>query len=341
MFSSAPTTQTSSSSLMSASSNSPSVPTQSLQQKQSNASLKKASQVSWQNLAIGATMQLFEVSTLGQPFDVLKTHMAANRQDSFRQAIVKTWQRRGGSIRGFYQGLVPWAWIEASTKGAVLLFVSGESERMLMEGVMPTSPLLASTLGGMIGGVAQAYTTMGFCTFMKTVEVTRQKSPQGGGPSTLQVAREVFQREGIRGMNRGVSAVALRQMTNWGSRFGISRLTESALMKMRSEEQQKAGLTVTDKLLSSMLGGFLGCWNQPFEVIRVEMQSQLKGSSSATASSTGGKKPSMSQTARFIWQRDGFKGFYRGVTPRICLSVYLTVCMVFGGDQLKARLSHK
>jgi hypothetical protein len=26
------------------------------------------------------------------------------------------------------------------------------------------------------GGIAQAYSTMGFCTFMKTVEVTRQKS---------------------------------------------------------------------------------------------------------------------------------------------------------------------
>jgi hypothetical protein len=31
-------------------------------------------------------------------------------------------------------------------------------------------------VGGMGGGIAQAYTTMGFCTFMKTVEVTRHKS---------------------------------------------------------------------------------------------------------------------------------------------------------------------
>ena len=28
----------------------------------------------------------------------------------------------------------------------------------------------------MTGGIAQAYSTMGFCTFMKTVEVTRHKS---------------------------------------------------------------------------------------------------------------------------------------------------------------------
>lgn len=37
-------------------------------------------------------------------------------------------------------------------------------------------PFQAGIIGGMSGGIAQAYSTMGFCTFMKTVEVTRHKS---------------------------------------------------------------------------------------------------------------------------------------------------------------------
>lgn len=45
-------------------------------------------------------------TTLGQPFEVLKTHMAANRQDSLRTAIRKTVKR--GGFFGFYQGLIPW-----------------------------------------------------------------------------------------------------------------------------------------------------------------------------------------------------------------------------------------
>jgi hypothetical protein len=57
---------------------------------------------------------MFEVSTLGQPFEVLKTHLAANRSDNIFVAAKKTFQR--GGIFGFYQGLIPWAWIEASTK---------------------------------------------------------------------------------------------------------------------------------------------------------------------------------------------------------------------------------
>lgn len=36
--------------------------------------------VSWQNIGIGAAIQVFEVSTLGQPFEVLKTHMAGTRE---------------------------------------------------------------------------------------------------------------------------------------------------------------------------------------------------------------------------------------------------------------------
>jgi hypothetical protein len=49
---------------------------------------------------------LIPVSTLGQPFEVLKTHLAANRHDSFRAAVQKTWHR--GGVAGFYQGLMPW-----------------------------------------------------------------------------------------------------------------------------------------------------------------------------------------------------------------------------------------
>lgn len=65
---------------------------------------------------------------------------------------------------------------------------------------------------------------------MKTVEITRHKQVDASGanssPSTVAVAREIFQREGIRGINKGVNAVAVRQCTNWGSRIGLSRVAE-------------------------------------------------------------------------------------------------------------------
>ena len=203
------------------------------------------------------------------------------------------------------------------------MFASSEVDFRLKQDFRMDSSL-AAMFGGMAGGLAQAYTTMGFCTFMKTVEVTRHKSGQYA--STWSVAAEVFRREGIRGLNRGVSAVALRQMTNWGSRFGIARVTETIMRRGDSKRRLSTG----EQLLASVVGGFLGCWNQPIEVIRVEMQSQLKLPDRPV-------NPSIWSTARYIYDKHGLKGFYRGVLPRIGLGVYLTVLMVFGGDQLKQR----
>ena len=50
------------------------------------------------------------------------------------------------------------AWIEASTKGAVLLFTAAEIETLGVNAGI--SPGTSGLLGGMGGGVAQAYATM-------------------------------------------------------------------------------------------------------------------------------------------------------------------------------------
>lgn len=103
-------------------------------------------------------MNMFEVTTLGQPLEVLKTQMAANRSQTMMQAF-RTVLSRGG-LTGFYQGLIPWAWIEASTKGGVLIFASGEIEKVA-RGQFGLGGTSAALLGGMGGGLAQAYATMG------------------------------------------------------------------------------------------------------------------------------------------------------------------------------------
>jgi len=50
------------------------------------------------------------------------------------------------------------AWIEASTKGAVLLFTASELEYYSLRANF--NPFMAGIIGGMGGGVAQAYATV-------------------------------------------------------------------------------------------------------------------------------------------------------------------------------------
>jgi len=284
--------------------------------------------VNWSNIAVGGIMNMFEVTTLGQPLEVIKTQMAANRSESMAQALKTVWSR--GGIVGFYQGLIPWAWIEASTKGAVLLFTAAEVEKASAN--FGISQATGGLLGGISGGVAQAYATMGFTTCMKTAEITRSKQAASGikPPSTWVVFADIYRREGLAGVNKGVNAVAVRQATNWGSRMGFARLAEDAIRSYKGKKDGES-LTAIDKIASSALGGALGTWNQPIEVVRVEMQSMAK-------QVPGGNRPAkltVFNTLGYIYRENGVKGLYRGVTPRLALGIWQTICMVSFADYVK------
>lgn len=281
--------------------------------------------VKFSNLLLGAGLNMFEVTTLGQPLEVIKTTMAANRGDGFATALGRIWGR--GGVLGFYQGLIPWAWIEASTKGAVLLFVASEAEYYAR--AAGASEFGGGILGGVTGGVAQAYATMGFCTCMKTVEITKHKvASTGQAPlGTWATFMGIYRREGIRGINKGVNAVAIRQMTNWGSRFGLSRLAEQGIRDFTGKKHGEK-LNPWEKILASALGGGLSAWNQPIEVIRVEMQSKKDDPNRP-------KKMTVGNTFKYIYETNGVKGLYRGVAPRIGLGIWQTVCMVALGDMAK------
>jgi hypothetical protein len=51
--------------------------------------------VKFSNLLLGAGLNMFEVTTLGQPLEVTKTTMAAHRTDTFAGAMTRIWGRGG------------------------------------------------------------------------------------------------------------------------------------------------------------------------------------------------------------------------------------------------------
>lgn len=72
---------------------------------------------------------------------------------------------------------------------------------------------------------------------MKTVEITRAKTAASGvkPPSTWAVFADIYRKEGLAGVNKGVNAVAVRQCTNWGSRFvAFSWCTEFERVMLRA-----------------------------------------------------------------------------------------------------------
>mgnify|MGYP001565184578 FL=1 len=54
--------------------------------------------------------------------------------------------------------------------------------------------------------------------------------------------------------------------------MGFARLAEQSIRKARGvAEGEKLG--AMDRIAASTIGGALGCWNQPIEVVRVEVRS--------------------------------------------------------------------
>jgi hypothetical protein len=70
----------------------------------------------------------------------------------------------------------------------------------------------------------------------------------------------------------------------------------------------------------------------PVAVVRVEMQSAMKSADAVRAA----QKKTIANTLSYIYKENGIKGLYRGVTPRIGLGIWQTVCMVSFADYVKA-----
>lgn len=114
--------------------------------------------------------------------------------------------------------------------------------------------------------------------------------------------------------------------------MGFARLAEDMIRKVRGKGE-KDSLGAMDKIVASTVGGALATWNQPIEVVRVEMQSMAKG---AAADANRPAKLTIMNTLKYIYSQNGIKGLYRGVTPRIGLGVWQTICMVSFADYVKA-----
>ena len=54
--------------------------------------------------------------------------------------------------------------------------------------------------------------------------------------------------------------------------IGLARFAETSIQKVRGKQEGQS--SALDKILSSSIGGALATWNQPIEVIRVEVSYQ-------------------------------------------------------------------
>eukprot|EP01062_Namystynia_karyoxenos_P026103 TRINITY_DN20399_c0_g1_i1.p1 TRINITY_DN20399_c0_g1~~TRINITY_DN20399_c0_g1_i1.p1 ORF type:complete len:310 (+),score=109.77 TRINITY_DN20399_c0_g1_i1:87-932(+) len=268
-----------------------------------------------QDMAMGAGLQCVEAATLGMPFEVWKTHMGRNRNQGTFEALGNVYRRSG--ISGFWAGLMP-KMVESASKGAVLLW----SKELLLDGCnsVGMSPFVGGCIAGAGGGVCQTV-VMAPMTYLVTAKVTGDKNVSWG----KRVAN-TYRAKGITGFYPGASAVAFRQATNWASRQGFTDAVRQQIIKMNHKGDPKAKLSKAEEVCSGTIGGFLACWNHPFEVARIEMQAR---------GAAGEKGVSLAGCLMMVYRKDGLTGWFSGVVPRIGLGIWQTLFMVTGARVVK------
>lgn len=264
----------------------------------------------WKDLVNGGALQCLEAATLGMPFEVWKTHMGKNRTETSLQALRNIYNK--GGLYSFWKGTSA-KMVESASKGAVLLY----SKEVILKACRSSG--LGDTFSGFLagagGGVCQTV-VMGPCTFLITAVVTGAPGTTMGGKAT-----ETWGKHGIRGFYPGGSAIAFRQATNWASRQGFTEWARNKFKNANHGGDKTAKLKVWEEACSGIIGGFLSAWNHPFEVARIEMQS-------AASEGRGGR--SMVRVIRDVHAESGISGLFKGVVPRIGLSIWQTLFMVTG-----------
>ncbi|KAF1334842.1 hypothetical protein FI667_g1580, partial [Globisporangium splendens] len=273
------------------------------------------------DLVNGGILQCVEAATLGMPFEVWKTRMGRYRQETTLQAF-RNVMRDGGGVSAFWAGTGP-KMVESATKGAILLFSKEAiSDSLLAAGVGKTPTGFVAGAGG---GVCQVV-VMGPCTFLVTAAVTGDKSI-----TTSQRIKNVYGAHGIKGFYPGGTAIAFRQATNWASRQGFTELVREQF-KVLFHGDADAKLTVAQEAGAGIVGGALACWNHPFEVARIQMQS---------AADRGEPKQNMIQVFRTVIKEQGYPGLFKGIIPRLGLGIWQTLFMVTGAKLVRQALEDK
>eukprot|EP00053_Salpingoeca_punica_P007703 m.70042 g.70042 ORF g.70042 m.70042 type:complete len:299 (-) comp14286_c0_seq1:327-1223(-) len=267
----------------------------------------------------GAVLQMVEAVTLGMPLEVWKTRMGRFRNETTMEAFRNVYHRAGGGVSGvaaFWAGTMP-KLIESASKGAVLMLAKEWIKTACLEtGVDATT---TGFLAGAGGGVAQV-AVMGPCTYLVTHAVTGDKSV-----SVSAQIGNTWKKGGIKAFYPGGTALAFRQATNWASRQGFTDGIRE-LIKKTHPDPANAKLSVNEEVLAGMIGGALSCWNQPFEVARIEGQSRA---------SMNQPSISMMQVFRNIVHEHGYAGLFKGVLPRMGLGVWQTTFMVTGANLIR------
>lgn len=216
--------------------------------------------------------------------------------DAFRKIIASEGAGR------LYRGIVPPLMLEAPKRA--VKFSANDFWGKTYRGLAGTEKMTQglSILTGCSAGGVEACLTAPF----ELVKIKLQDKAQAHlykGP--IDVIKQVLARDGLVGMFSGLESTFWRHVLWNGGYFGSIFQVRSLLPKPEGKGQE-----LRNNFISGAIGGFIGtALNTPADVFKSRVQNATWA--------PGQKKPWTFQGIATIAREEGFKGMYKGFTPKV------------------------
>eukprot|EP00126_Sphaerothecum_destruens_P005194 Sdes_comp18629_c0_seq1m8819 len=248
------------------------------------------------------------------PLDTIKTRMQLSRTQIGKGkgvfGVAYTCVRNEGPL-ALYKGLT--AVVCGIAPKMAIRFSSFESFKSLLADSDGKCNVYQTLLAGTLAGTTEAFLVV---TPMEVLKIRLQAQRHSlSDPLDKPKYRGVFhaaylivQEEGFTALYKGVLPTVLRQATNQAVNFTVYHEVKKAWLSHKN----RSDLFSYESLL---LGGLSGCMgpfaNSPIDVVKTRLQKQKI---------TPGEKPhydGLWGTLQTIYREEGFRAFYRGITPRL------------------------
>ncbi|GAA5915119.1 hypothetical protein JCM8208_002633 [Rhodotorula glutinis] len=262
------------------------------------------------------------VDTLFFPIDTLKTR--AQAQQGFFAA---------GGFKGVYRGLG--SAVVGSAPGASLFFTSYELAKHHLPRAVPAlgteswAPAL-HMLSASSGEVAA-------CLVRVPTEVVKQRAQTAAASSSLDVARQVWAREGLRGFYRGFGSTVAREIPFTCLQFPLYERLKVLLARRTVPSRRVADLPAHHAALcGSLAGGVAAGLTTPLDVCKTRIMLRQAGAPVGPGPEAGEKAARAVEraaaqgararaprgegilaTMRGIYTLEGPRALFRGVVPRV------------------------
>jgi len=156
--------------------------------------------------------------------------------------------------------------------------------------------------------------------------------------NTMKVCSQLYRSDGIRGFYRGFSIATLcfsiHSAIIWSVYYQFLEFT-ATLFKSSPSSPSTLNTTMTSNhaiqimISGSCASGIVGMLTLPMDTVRTRHQLQLKRKVSSKA------QPSVYMTTKVLWRSEGWKGLFRGWSPRLAQSITTSGLLFLGYEYLK------